>query len=170
MSIIALLAPVLFDVIEMTRPPMVCAFPGGEAPGLPTEVRVVDPQLDMTENGQFKIAIHFGTEALHGRVVPYDKSEARDVVMRARGVARRSTSSHCATTEPRSCVTSRGGGRGNHDVAGIVHRIPGASRPVARLLGGRGGPTWRCRVGPMPLPVPEWRLDVAILRDGKKTL
>jgi hypothetical protein len=86
MSIIALLAPVLFDVIEMTRPPMVCAFPGGEAPGLPTEVRVVDPQLDMTENGQFKIAIHFGTEALHGRVVPYDKSEARDVVMRARGV------------------------------------------------------------------------------------
>jgi hypothetical protein len=85
MSILALLAPAIFDVIEVTRPPMVCAFSGGEAPGLPAEVRVVDPHLDMTENGQFKVAIHLGTEALHGRVVPYDKSEARDVVMRARG-------------------------------------------------------------------------------------
>jgi hypothetical protein len=85
-SIIALLAPALFDVLEMTRPPMVCAFPGADAPGLPREVRVVDSDLEMTTNGQFKVAIHFGTEALHGRVAPYDKSEARDVVLRARGV------------------------------------------------------------------------------------
>jgi hypothetical protein len=86
MSIIALLAPALFDVIEMTRPTDGLRISRRGGPGLPTEVRVVDPLLDMTENGQFKIAIHFGTEALHGRVVPYDKSEARDVVMRARGV------------------------------------------------------------------------------------
>jgi hypothetical protein len=38
----------------------------------------------MTTNGQFKVDIHLGRQALHGRVVPYDKSEARDVVMRAR--------------------------------------------------------------------------------------
>jgi hypothetical protein len=85
-SIIALLAPALFEVIEMTRPPMVCAFPGADAPGLPREVRIVDPELEMTTNGQFKVAVQLGGEALHGRVAPYDKSEARDVVVRARGV------------------------------------------------------------------------------------
>lgn len=83
MSIIALLAPAIFDVIDMARPQMVCAFrANGE--GIPAEVRIVDPELEMTTNGQFKIDIHMGSEALHGRVVPYDKSEARDVVMRAR--------------------------------------------------------------------------------------
>jgi hypothetical protein len=82
-SIIALLAPALFDVIDMARPQIVCAF-GAEAQGIPAEVRIVDPELDMTTNGQFKIDIHLGREALHGRVVPFEKSEARDVVMRAR--------------------------------------------------------------------------------------
>ena len=83
--IVALLAPALFDVLEMARPPMVCAFPGSEAPGLPREVRIVDPEFEMTTNGQFKVGVSFGTETLHGRVAPYEKSEARDVVVRARG-------------------------------------------------------------------------------------
>lgn len=61
---------------------MVCAF--GEAEGVPAEVRIVDPELEMTANGQFKVEIHLGREAIRGRVVPFDKSEARDVVMRAR--------------------------------------------------------------------------------------
>jgi hypothetical protein len=82
--IVALLAPALFDVLEMARPPMVCAFPGAEAPGLPREVRIVDPELEMTTNGQFKVGVSFGTEVLHGRVAPYEKSDARDVVVRAR--------------------------------------------------------------------------------------
>jgi hypothetical protein len=64
---------------------MVCAFAGADGAGLPAEVRIVDPNLEMTANGQFKVDIHMGNEALHGRVVPYEKSEARDVVMRARG-------------------------------------------------------------------------------------
>jgi hypothetical protein len=84
MSIVALLAPALFDVITMTRPEMVCAFADAEGRGMPARIRIVDPELDMTTNGQFKVDIHFGTEALHGRVAPYEKSEARDVVMRAR--------------------------------------------------------------------------------------
>jgi hypothetical protein len=83
-SIIALLAPALFDILDMGRPPMVCAFAGADGTGIPAEVRVVDPDLEMTANGQFKIDIQLGNEALHGRVVPYEKSEARDVVMRAR--------------------------------------------------------------------------------------
>jgi hypothetical protein len=84
-SIIALFAPALFDVIGMTRPPMVCAFSGAEAPWLPREVRIVDPDLEMTTNGQFKVAVQFGDAALHGRVAPYEMSDARDVVVRARG-------------------------------------------------------------------------------------
>jgi hypothetical protein len=84
-SIIALLAPALFDVLGMAQPTMVCAFAGADGAGLPAEVRIVDPNLEMTANGQFKVDIHMGNEALHGRVVPYEKSEARDVVMRARG-------------------------------------------------------------------------------------
>ena len=82
-SIIALLAPALFDVIDMARPQMVCAF-AADGAGIPAEVRIVDPELEMTANGQFKIDIHMGREAFHGRAVPYEKSEARDVVMRAR--------------------------------------------------------------------------------------
>jgi hypothetical protein len=84
-SIIALFAPALFEVLEMARPQMVCAFSGADGAGLSAEVRIVDPELEMTANGQFKVDIHLGNEALHGRVVPYDKSDARDVVMRARG-------------------------------------------------------------------------------------
>jgi hypothetical protein len=64
---------------------MVCAFPAADAPGLPREVRIVDPELEMTTNGQFKVAVQIPGEALHGRVTPYEKSEARDVVVRARG-------------------------------------------------------------------------------------
>jgi len=82
-SIIALLAPALFDVIDMTRPQMICAFADNRA-GIPAEVRVVDPELEVTTNGQFKIDIHLGQQSFHGRVVPYEKSDARDVVMRAR--------------------------------------------------------------------------------------
>lgn len=84
MSIIALLAPALFDILDMARPQMVCAFRDADGTRIPAEIRVVDPELEMTTNGQFKIDIHMGRQALHGRVVPYDKSEARDVVMRAR--------------------------------------------------------------------------------------
>jgi hypothetical protein len=83
-SVIALLAPALFDILDMARPEMVCAFRDADGAGIPAEIRVVDPELEMTTNGQFKIDIHLGREALHGRVVPYGKSEARDVVMRAR--------------------------------------------------------------------------------------
>jgi hypothetical protein len=83
-SIAALLAPALFDVMAMTRPPIICAFPDAYAPGLPREVRIADPEFDMSTNGQFKVAIRFGDEALLGRVAPSDKSEARDVVVRAR--------------------------------------------------------------------------------------
>jgi hypothetical protein len=82
-SIIALLAPALFDVAGLGQPQMICAFAADRA-GIPAEIRVVDPELEMTTTGQFKIDIHMGNEALHGRVVPYEKSEARDVVMRAR--------------------------------------------------------------------------------------
>jgi hypothetical protein len=84
-SIIALLAPALFDVIEIARPQMVCAFSGADGKGLTAEVRIMDPELEMTANGQFKVDILLGNEALRGRVVPYEKSDARDVVMRARG-------------------------------------------------------------------------------------
>ena len=84
MSIIALLAPALFDVLEIARPQMVCAFAGADGPGLPAEVRIVDTDFDVTANGQYKVDILLGTQSLHGRVVPYEKSEARDVVMRAR--------------------------------------------------------------------------------------
>jgi hypothetical protein len=83
-SIIALLAPALFDALEIARPQMVCAFSGADGPGLPAEVRIVDTEFEMTANGQFKVDILLGSQALHGRVVPYEKSEARDVVMRAR--------------------------------------------------------------------------------------
>jgi hypothetical protein len=83
-SIIALLAPALFDAIEIARPQMVCAFSGADGPGLPAEVRIVDTEFEMTANGQFKVDILLGSQSLAGRVVPYEKSDARDVVMRAR--------------------------------------------------------------------------------------
>lgn len=84
MSIVALLAPAIFDILQAGRQEIVCAFRDAGGAGLPLEVRVVDPELDMTTNGQFKIDIHLGDEALHGRVVPYERSAERDVVMRAR--------------------------------------------------------------------------------------
>jgi hypothetical protein len=65
-SIMALLAPALFDVLEIARPQMVCAFAGADEAGIPAEVRIVDPELEMTTNGQFKIDIHLGNEAFHG--------------------------------------------------------------------------------------------------------
>jgi hypothetical protein len=82
MSLLALLAPALFDLIETARPQMVCAFRDTEGPA--AEVRVIDRDLEMTANGQFKVGIVVGGEALPGRAVPYAKSEARDVVLRAR--------------------------------------------------------------------------------------
>lgn len=82
MSLVALLAPALFDLFETAVPQMVCAF--RDAAGPAAEVRVIDRDLEMTTTGHFKVGIVVGGEALPGRVVPYFKSEARDVVLRAR--------------------------------------------------------------------------------------
>jgi hypothetical protein len=82
MSIIALFAPALFDVLDLSRPEMLCAFQTAENHGIPTQVRVIDTESEISANGQFTVEIVLGNEALHGRVAPYDKSEARDVVMR----------------------------------------------------------------------------------------
>ncbi len=82
MSLVALLAPALFDLIDMVRPEMVCAFRDTEGPA--AVVRVIDRDLEMTTTGQFKIGIVVGDEALPGRAAPYLKSDARDVVLRAR--------------------------------------------------------------------------------------
>ena len=83
--LIAWLAPALSEIVEMTRPPILCTFPDASAAGLPAQVRIIDPEAEVTPNGQFKIAMHLGAAALTGRVLPDDRSEARDVVMRARG-------------------------------------------------------------------------------------
>lgn len=82
MSLVALLAPALFDVLEIARPQMVCAFHGEDGPA--AVVRVIDRDLEMTTTGQFKVGIVIGGEALPGRVAPYPRSEARDVILRAR--------------------------------------------------------------------------------------
>lgn len=85
MLLIAWLAPALFEVIDIARPEMVCAFPSAALAGLPALLRIADPDREMTTNGQFKIRVDLGDTALPGRVVPDDRSTARDVVMRARG-------------------------------------------------------------------------------------
>jgi hypothetical protein len=82
MSLVALLAPALFDLIETARPQMVCAFRDADGPA--AVVRVIDRDFEMTTNGQFKIGVFVGNEALAGRAAPYTKSDARDVVLRAR--------------------------------------------------------------------------------------
>ena len=148
-SIIALLAPALFDVIEMTRPPMVCAFPAAEAPGLPREVRIVDPELEMTTNGQFKVAVQLGDEALHGRVAPYEKSDARDVVVRARAedeavylIALRDDGTALTALPP------GGRERGSADLAGVLHGVRGASQPLAPVLTRRSPVKFTLQQGP----------------------
>lgn len=83
MSLVALLAPALFDILETARPQMICAFRDQDGPA--AVVRVIDRDLEMTTTGQFKVGIVIGGEALAGRVAAYTKSQARDVVLRARG-------------------------------------------------------------------------------------
>jgi hypothetical protein len=82
MSLVALLAPALFDLLDTVRPEMVCAFHDTGGPA--AVVRVIDRDLEMTTTGQFKVGIVVGDEALPGRAAPYLKSGARDVVLRAR--------------------------------------------------------------------------------------
>lgn len=82
MSLVALFAPALFDLLDMARPQMVCAFRGEDGPAV---VKVIDRDLEMTTTGQFKVGLVVGGESLAGRVAPYLKSNARDVVLRARG-------------------------------------------------------------------------------------
>lgn len=82
MSLVALLAPALLEVFGLAAPQMVCAF--GAADGRVAEVRIVDRNLEMTTNGQFKVGVMVAGEALPGRVAPFATSAARDVVLRAR--------------------------------------------------------------------------------------
>lgn len=81
MSLLALFAPALIELVDLPGPEMVCAFT--EAAGLPVEVRVIDPELERTTSGQFKVDIRLGREEVRGRAAPYDRSPARDVVLRA---------------------------------------------------------------------------------------
>lgn len=82
MSLVALLAPAVLEVLGLAAPQTVCAF--GAEDGRIAEVRIVDRGLDMTTNGQFKVGVTVAGKALAGRVAPFPKSAARDVVLRAR--------------------------------------------------------------------------------------
>lgn len=85
MSLITLLAPALFEIMGAATPQMVCAFrPKDEEDAPATVVRIIDPDLEVTTTGQYKIEVFLENEEVPGRAVPYEKSEARDVVMRAR--------------------------------------------------------------------------------------
>jgi hypothetical protein len=81
-SLVALLAPALLEILGLAAPQTVCAF--GAADGRVAEVRIVDRNLEMTTNGQFKVGVMVGGQALPGRVAPFATSPARDVVLRAR--------------------------------------------------------------------------------------
>lgn len=84
MSFLTLLAPALFEIAGLATPEMVCAFRPTDDAAATTVVRIIDNDLEMTTTGQYKIALALDGERVPGRVVAYEKSEARDVVMRAR--------------------------------------------------------------------------------------
>lgn len=84
MSFLTLLAPAVFEIAGLATPEMVCAFRPDDDATPATVVRIVDQDLEMTTTGQYKIAFALDGEEVPGRVMAYEKSAARDVVMRAR--------------------------------------------------------------------------------------